>query len=151
MLTDEEILKYYVDKNFPGSFASAKNLQWFLKAELNEKVPLSRIYKVLKSQPFFMYQLRRMKRFPRRRYDVKGFLELVQCDLAVMFTDKKGFNYFLLIMDVFTTKIWTYPMKKKNSKASKQAFEQFFKDVNNQLPTQIASDQGREFTSLKGI
>lgn len=82
MLSDEDILRYYKDETFPGSFASGKVLQLFLKTELNEDVSLPRIYKVLQTQPFYVYQLRQRKRFPRRKYDVKRYLELLQADLV---------------------------------------------------------------------
>lgn len=82
MLTDQQILNYYQDETFPGSFGSAKVFQTFLKTDLNEYVPLTKIYKLLQTQPFYVYQLRQRKRFPRRKYDVKSFLELVQADLV---------------------------------------------------------------------
>jgi len=156
MLTDAQLLKYYTDKTFPGAFAGALNFQMFLKTELNENVPMSQIYKVLQQQPFYMYTQKKMKRFPRRKYDVKGFLELVQCDLAVMYAceedscgDRRFYKYFLLITDVFSSKIWAYPMQKKDSESTKAAFKKWFSDINNQKPTQISTDQGTEFKSLK--
>jgi hypothetical protein len=146
MLTDAEVLKFYTDKNFAGAFAGALNFQMFLKTELNENVPMSQIYRVLQKQPFYMYTQKRMKRFPRRRYDVKRFLELVQCDLAMMYPypkepPKDGYKYFLLITDVFSSKIWTYPMKNKDSATTKAKFQEWFRDINNQRPTQISTDQ----------
>lgn len=140
MLSDSEILKYYTDKNFAGAFSGALNFRMFLKTELNENVPMSQIYRVLQKQPFYMYTQKRMKRFPRRHYDVKGFLELVQCDLAMMY-EKEGYKYFLLITDIFSSKIWTYPMKNKDASSTKAKFKEWFRDINNQRPTQISSDQ----------
>jgi len=152
MLTDAEILKYYTDKNFAGAFGGALKIKKFLKTDLKEDVKLSQIYRVLQKQPFYMYTQKRMKRFPRRPYDVKRFLELVQCDLANMFPDTYGdliYKYFLLITDVYSTKIWCYPMINKESATTKEKFIQWFSDINDQRPTQLSTDQGSEFIGLK--
>jgi len=47
MLSDEEILKYWRDEKFSGSYRGGRIFQSLLKTDLNEDVPLSRIYKVL--------------------------------------------------------------------------------------------------------
>ncbi len=78
VLSDEEIIKYYKDPKFPGSFAGASTFQTFLKTELNENIPLSRIYNILKLEDYYIMMQRSMKRFPRRIYDVQSFGELFQ-------------------------------------------------------------------------
>jgi hypothetical protein len=140
MLTDSQILKYYTDKEFPGSFGSAKVLQVFLHSKFNEYVPLPRIYKILQKQPFYIYQAKPMKRFPRR-YDVKGYLELFHADLAHM-CEKHGYNYFLLVTDVFSSKIWTAPLKSKDNETLKNAFEALFAHLGAK-PTKLSTDQGK--------
>lgn len=81
------------------------------------------------------------KRFPRRQYDTQSYLELVQCDLGQMY-EKDGFKYFLVIVDVYTNKIWLYNLKSKDTKTVKKAFDEFFAEVSPDLPTIISSDQG---------
>lgn len=78
VLSDEEILKYYKDPKFPGSYTGASTFQTFLKTDLNENIPLSRIYNLLKLEDYYIMMQRPMKRFPRRIYDVKSFGELFQ-------------------------------------------------------------------------
>lgn len=111
-LSDSEIKDLYQDETFPGSFAGARVFQQFLKTEKNENVSLSRIYSILKSLPNYMYTLRPMRKFPRRSYDVKGYLELVQCDLAQMY-EFNGMKYFLLVTDIFSSRIWCEPLPSK--------------------------------------
>jgi len=82
------------------------------KTDKNENVPLTRIYKVLKSLPHYMYTLRPIRKFPRRKYDVKAYLELVQCDLGQMY-EYNGMKYFLLVTDVFSSRIWCEPLSSK--------------------------------------
>jgi hypothetical protein len=154
MLTDKEILKYYNDESFAGSFGSAKVLQVNLQSKLNEYVPLARLYKILQSQPYYIYTVKPMRRFPRRKFDVKGYLELLQADLAEMYV-KNGYRYFLLVTDVFSSKIWTCPLKRKDTGTVKKAFEGLFKHLGAtpetlelelpSVPTQLSTDQGKNF------
>ena len=46
MLSDEDIIEKYRDINFAGAFSEARNFQVFLKTELNEDIPLTRIYQI---------------------------------------------------------------------------------------------------------
>ena len=47
MISDEELLKYWRNENFSGSYRGARIFQVLLKTDENIDVPLSRIYKVL--------------------------------------------------------------------------------------------------------
>jgi hypothetical protein len=111
-LTDQELVDLYQDETFPGSFSGGVNFQQFLKTEKNENVPLPRIYKILKTLPNYMYTLRPLKKFPRRKFDVKSYLELCQSDLAEMYS-YNGMKYFLLVTDVFSSRIWCEPLPSK--------------------------------------
>lgn len=48
MISDEQLLKYWRDPNFFGSYRGARTFQVLLKTDLNIDVPLSRINEVLK-------------------------------------------------------------------------------------------------------
>jgi len=43
---------------------------------------LSKIYGILQKKPFYIYQVKKIERFPRRFYDVQSFGELFQADLV---------------------------------------------------------------------
>lgn len=81
-LSDDEIAKLYQDENFGGSFAGAKVFQHFLFTDFGEHIPLHRIYKILNGLNFYNFQVRPIRKFPRRAYDVRGYLEIVQSDLV---------------------------------------------------------------------
>lgn len=141
MLSDAKILQLYKDERFPGSFSGGHYFKQCLKTELNENISLKRIYALLQSQPYVVYQMKQAKRFPRRRYDVKSYLELLQVDLGQMYL-KNGFRFFLAIVDVFSNKLWCYPLQSKDTATVKKAFDEFFKTL-PVMPSQIASDQGK--------
>ena len=84
--------------------------------------------------------MKQAKRFPRRRYDVKSYLELVQCDHGQMYL-KNGFRYFLAIVDVFSNKLWCYPLTSKDTQTVKKSFDEFLKSLPI-MPSQISTDQG---------
>ena len=168
-LSEDEIRDLYQDETFPGSFAGAKVFQQFLKTEKNENVSLKNIYKVLKSLPNYMYTLKPMRRFPRRKYDVKSYLELVQCDLGQMY-EFNDMKFFLLATDVFSSRIWCEPLRSKgiirfkllpksknfitlvnlkillikniyvDKTTVRKAFDKIFEEM-GQMPTHISTDQ----------
>jgi len=71
LLSSEDLLRLYQDKDFPGSYSGARTFQMFLKTDKGEDVSLHDIYKVLKTFPPYLYVAKPMYRFPRRQYDVQ--------------------------------------------------------------------------------
>ena len=102
---------------------------------------------MFKKEPFYIISQRPIRRFPRRKFDVGGYGQLVQTDLAFMF-EKGGYKFILVVVDVFSQKIWAEPLMDKSTKTVKVAFEKIFKQVNAPV-TELQSDQGTEFTGLK--
>jgi len=49
-----------------------------------QDVPKARIYKILKTIPNYIYQLKSPKRYPTRHYQVDSFAKLIEIDLAFM-------------------------------------------------------------------
>lgn len=78
MLSNEDILRLYQDKNFPGSFSGVRNFQLFLKTKLNEYVPEKKLFEVLKTLPLYIVHQKPIRKFPRRHYDVRSFGQCVQ-------------------------------------------------------------------------
>ena len=62
---------------------------------------------------FFLHQ-KRHKELERRHLDLNNYGELVFGDLAVMYPFD-GFNYFLLVVDGFSSKVFVRPLKNKKS------------------------------------
>lgn len=146
MLSDADILKLYTDETWHGSYGSARTLQMMLKTDFNEDVKLARIYKILQQQPFYIYQVKPLKNFPTRSYDVKAFNEQWQSDLAFL-PPKDGYIGFLLCTDLFSNRIWTVLLKNKEAATVQKGFETIFAQAGQ--PDQLSTDQGKEYVGIK--
>ena len=73
VLTDEEILSYWRNPNFEGSYRGAKPFQIFLKTDLGEDVKINRIYKLLKTDKIYILHQRPIRKISRRPFDVKFY------------------------------------------------------------------------------
>lgn len=82
MLSDEDLARLYQTESFGGSFSGGKVFQHFLFTDFGEHIPLPRIYKVLNSLNFYNFQVKPIRKYPTRAYDVRGYLELMQADLV---------------------------------------------------------------------
>jgi len=77
------------------------------------------------------------------------YLDRVQMDIIDMSTfynTNSHFNYILLIIDVFSRKLWVYALKNKNIESVQKALEAF---MDNNKPHIIISDNEAAFTSAK--
>lgn len=146
-LDDETIKKLWQDEDFFASYSGINNFKSALFTTYGEKISANRIQNILSDIPSYVSRIKPRKRFPRRPYDVYGFGQLIQADLAVMYKFE-GFFYFLLIIDVFSRKIFCRPLKNKSSSEVKVAFDKIFTEINNPVRL-IQTDQGTEFTGLK--
>lgn len=70
----------------------------------------------------------------------------LQADLLELPTTTKGFKYVLSIVDLWSDEIDIEPLKNKESKTVKQAFEKIFKRPHLKVPyASIRTDSGTEF------
>lgn len=84
-------------------------------------------------------QIRKVNNFKRRHYsNIFGFAKLFQADLAEMPISENK-KYILVMVDVFSHKIFARAMKDKSSKSVKDAFENIFKTV--QTPEKLETDK----------
>jgi hypothetical protein len=140
MLTDERLKELFEDPTFYGSFSGGRNFQMFLKTSFGENVPLSRIYRVLKTIPSYITSVKPIRRFPRQPYEVSGFGSLLQADIAFMF-EKNDYKYFLVVVDVFSRHLYCEALKDKTAASVKSALIKIF----DTIPTEISkfeTDQG---------
>ena len=87
------------------------------------------------------------REFPRRRVIARFPFELFMADLMEFPQYKyrnRGFRFALILIDVFTKKLYTAPLKKKTKDETAQAFEKIFKDF-DEFPINLVTDRGREF------
>ena len=87
------------------------------------------------------------REFPRRRVITRFPFELFMADLMEFPQYKfrnRGYRFALILIDVFTKKLYTAPLKKKTKEETAQAFETIFKDF-DEFPINLVTDRGREF------
>ena len=144
-LSDSEILDLYQDTDFAGSFSGARSFQMFLKTDKDVDIPLTKIYSLLKQLPLYIMNQKRIRRFPRRKYVVTSFGQVVQADLGEMMPFNK-FRYFLLLVDLFSRHLYVEPLRRKTTKAVRAAFEKIFEEFKSPI-VKLESDSGSEFVS----
>ena len=144
-VSDEELLRLWRDPNFSGSYRGARTFQVLLKTDLGIDVPLRRLYQVFKSDPIFLIHQKPIRNFSRRQIDVHNYGELCQCDLAVLHPDPvTGERYFLLLVDVFSSKLFVETLKTKDGPTVTKALQKILKDFKSQIYV-LQSDRGKEF------
>ena len=132
----------------------------------NETERIKELYENIKSIPSYSAKLseflrlndvhskhRRIvrKTFPRRKIISRFPFEIWQADL-IEYTQKqykfknRRYVYILVVIDLFTKRIWAVPMKHKNGPTTAAAFESIFDSV-NEFPTHLITDKGTEFTN----
>lgn len=149
MLTDEEILKLWHTPEFEASFCGLRTLQVILKTNLNESVSLKRLYGILSKDPLYLIHQKTVKHFPRRHYYVHSYGELCQMDIAVMFpTQDTGIRYFLLLVDVYSTKVFTEPLKSRNVNDIIEALNKIIESFGSEIHV-IQADREGGFMSLE--
>ena len=142
-VSDKKLLELWRDPNFAGSYRGIKTFQIFLKTDLNIDVSENRLYKIIRNDPIFIIHQRPQRKIERRSYDVNNYGELVQADIAYMF-NFDDYKYFLLLIDCFSSKIFTVPLKSRDSKTVAEAFEKLFEEFKGTI-YEIQTDRGKEF------
>ena len=87
------------------------------------------------------------REFPRRRVIARFPFELFMADLMEFPQYKfrnRGFRFALILIDVFTKKLYTAQLKKKTKDETARAFETIFKEF-DEFPINLVTDRGREF------
>jgi hypothetical protein len=143
MVTDKKLLELWRSPNFAGSYRGIKTFQVLLKTDLNIEVSQERLYRLLKTDPIFLIHQAPQRKFQRRSYDLQNYGELVQADIAYMF-EYNSFKYFLLVVDCFSSKIFTFPLKSRDSATVAKAFEKLMSQFQSEI-YEIQTDRGKEF------
>lgn len=142
-ISDEKILQLWKSPLFSASFTGLRNFQTVLKLERNIDVPYDQLQRVFNKEPIFLIHQRKSSHFERRKYDIRGYGDLVQCDLASMY-EFDGYKYFLLVVDCYSSRLFAKALKSKDSHEVGKALETIFKKFNGQI-YKLESDRGKEF------
>ncbi len=148
MISDNKLKKLWLDSEFPGSFSSAHLFKNSLEYETGEKVPLSRIYRVLSEIEDFQDQIRPVKHFDRRSYKtIYGYFQYVEIDLGIM-SKYRTKKYFLLLIDAFSRKIFVETLSSKSPEAVIAGLKKIFTRA-KMKPYSLGSDRAGEFLAKK--
>lgn len=139
-ISDQTILDLWKDPEFSGSYRGIKTLQLLLRTDKNIEISEHRLYKILRTDPTYLIHQKVSRNFPRRHVMVSSYGELVQADLAVMF-EYLNYKYFLLLVDVFSSKVFVRPLKSKDSKTVAMALEDIFNEFGAKI-YKLETDQG---------
>ena len=141
----------YFNPSHAGSYASAVKLH----IALNKRISIGKIKKFLQSQESHTV-LRQAKRKFKRLKVVSPFIGyLWDLDTASMtfyvkgehksFENKnQGYKYFLVVIDVFSRFLWTFPLKTLRAGEMKPILEKLLSTIK---PDFVRTDKGSEFAN----
>jgi len=144
----EEIKKRYRTLGDPIAFSGISTVEREYKNRLTKK----QIREILES--IDSYVLHREYKQPRtfNPYFVNKRREFVQADLIDVRNFKKynsNIQHILLLIDVFTKKVWLYPLKTKSAEDIFSAFNKWIRLLSGDLPEKLTTDAGKEFVNRK--
>ena len=119
-VSDKTIIELWRSPQFSGSYRGIKTFKRVLKTDLDIDISETRLYNILKKDPVYLIHLKPARNFERRHLSVNNYGELVQADIAQMYS-YDNYKYFLLLVDAFSTKVFVRPLKSKNSLDVKNA------------------------------
>jgi len=140
-VSDKTILELWRSPQFSGSYRGIKTFKTILKTDLDIDISERRLYNVLKKDPVYLIHLKPARNFERRHLSVNNYGELLQADIAQMYT-YDNYKYFLLVVDAFSSKVFVRPLKSKNSLEVKDAFEDIFEEFKAKVYV-LQTDRGK--------
>ena len=149
MLTANEqhyLESLWTDTNHPASYTGPFKLYQFVKKEGKFKIGLRRIRQFLSNQDAYSLQKRVQRKFKRRSVVVAGIDSLWDADLMSVQNISKyndGIQYILVLQDIFSRFIFTYPLKQKTGLQVKSGLKTVF--ATGRRPKVLRSDKGTDF------
>lgn len=145
-VAESEILRLWRDITFPGSFRGIKTFQAVLKTDKNINVSQNKLFQILRKEPLYLIHQLKPFKWKTRKTITHNYGELVQADVAHMFEDESTkAKYFLLLIDVFSNKIFVEILKNKESASVAKALQNIFTRFGSPI-YEIQTDKGKEFT-----
>ena len=130
----------YLNPASVGSFGGVNRLREQTGSDPTEWLRAQKVYSLYKPA---------RRRFRRRKYIVSGIDSLWQADLADMKSISRwneGYNYILVVIDVFSKYVWAEPVKSKDSKTVLAAFKKVLSS-DERKPESFMTDKGGEFSN----
>ena len=139
----------YFDPKHPASYYGPKKLYDAVKSEGKYKIGLHRIRKWLQDQETYSLTRGARRKFPRSRVIVEGLDSQFDSDLMDMANISKqndGYKYILIMIDIFSRKLWCRPLKNKTGLEVAKAMASIFDE--GRVPRySLRTDRGMEYRS----
>ena len=139
--------RIYYDARQPWSFQSFDKLRQTTRKEGLYHLGEKRLRRWLQNEtPYSRNKLYLPKRIKRSRVIVEGLYDQFDADLAdyqQLKEENDGIRFLLLVIDVFSRRIWVEPLKTKENVNVLKAFEKIFQQ--GFIPRRLRTDQGGEF------
>src|SRR5882757_1675897 len=134
----------YFDPNNPGSLGGLFSLYNTAK-KADSNVTLKKVKEWLRKQNVYTLHHPARRRWKRNRIYVSYIDEQWEIDLIELrmhSSQNDGYNYILMIIDVFSKYVFAFPTKTKTALEILNIFKEVFQ---YRKPTKIRSDRGGEF------
>lgn len=146
VITEDVIIKLFKTPGHPIAFSAPTAISRYF----NGTVPMSTIKSAL--QKVESYTLHREYKQPSVYNPYYAYLRRSQfqadlIDVAQLAASNDNVTFLLIIIDVFTRKIWVMPLKRKTGVQTRNALSAWLRAMNSQdsFPKSILTDSGKEF------
>ena len=144
------IARIYKQPGHPVAFSSANTIFQYFKGE----IPLKKIKEALEHIDSYTLHREYKKPYIHNPYFVYRRRNSFQADLIdirALNGSNSGFSYLLIIIDIFSRKIWVIPLIKKTGEITANAFENWVKSLNGDISkkAKLLTDAGKEFINKK--
>ena len=151
-----EVLNDYLESKYTaaggaGSYLGIEKLYDVVRDEGLYYITFKDIQTWLQQHKSYSLHRRARRVKKRRKVIVAGIDDQFEADLASLNAPKyvennDGYQYLLVVMDIFSRYLWVKPLKNKFSTTVMKAFQQILKQ-NGRIPRKLRTDRGSEFTS----
>jgi ribosomal protein L21E len=143
IIMDDQLYKLWKDHSYPGIGKFIPIAQKYFNLDNDT------IKEFLQKQKSYQLKKRIVRHKKRIIVTTDKFknLQIDLLDFQNLSKKNKGYNYALIIVDVFTRYAWMYPLKNKTKGEVNDILKEFLAENNDHKIRMITSDDGNEFTN----
>lgn len=146
VITKDQIIALYKTPGHPVAFSSPGTIYRFFNGQVSE----SFIREALES--IDSYNLHREYKKPRTYnthyvYRRRKQFQADLIDIASLKEENDMVTFLLVVIDVFSRKLWVVPLRRKTAEATKDGLLVWLNSMPNDKPESFLSDSGKEFTN----
>ena len=142
--------KIYFNPSHPASFEGPTRLYKYVKKKGKFNISHNQIKNWIQRQNTYSRNKKVKRNFQRSRVIVSGIDDQFDADLADLrnYADENdGYQFLLVVIDVFSRYAWVEPIKNKTKEAVVEAMDKILSC--GRIPRRLRTDRGSEFTADK--